>query len=189
MAKDFSKIVESSIEAVKNVYTWLSDVFTRYAKKKLTVQTEVKGSEKVEKVKRDVESLPKTQTVEVKVEKRGDPSNSGLTGMNTDKTAIEAPQATKWSKLKVVFSSLRSGVNNFAEGLKDASKVFISTGGGALVLIEGFKSLVKIGQHFYNSWIDGMKEAASMSERNASSIREAERGKWSGKRFIASNLI
>ena len=151
----------------------ISGLFSRFRNKKIKVETEVKGSEKVEEVKRKVESLPKTKTVEVKVEKRGDPSNSGLTGMNPDKTAIEAPQVTKWSKLKGVFSSLRSGVNNFAEGLKNASKVFISTGGGALVLIEGFKSLVKIGQHFYNSWIDGMKEAAAMSEQNASSIREA----------------
>ena len=39
--------------------------------------------------------------------------------------------------------------------------------------VEGFKSLVKIGQHFYNNWIEGMKEAAAMSERNAESIREA----------------
>ena len=173
MAKDFSKIVESSIVAVKNGYTWLSDVFTRLSRKKLIVQTEFKGAEKVEEVKHSVESLPKTKTVEVKVEKRDDPSNSGLTGENPVKTTIEAPQVTKWSKLKGVFSSLRSGVNNFAEGLKNASKTFISTGGGALVLIEGFKSLIKIGQHFYNSWIDGMKEAAAMSEQNASSIREA----------------
>ena len=42
-----------------------------------------------------------------------------------------------------------------------------------MVLIEGFKSLIKIGQHFYGEWINGMKEAAEMSENNASSIREA----------------
>ena len=172
MTTDFSKIIEFSLNSVKRFGRLMSNVFSRFSGRKITVETEVKGAEKLEEVKRSVESLPKTQTVEVNVEKRGDPSNSGLTGMNPDKTAIEAPQVTKWSKLKGVFSSLRSGVSNFAEGLKDASKVFVSTGGGALVLIEGFKSLIKIGQHFYNSWIDGMKEAAAMSEQNASSIRE-----------------
>ena len=163
-------IIEKSASLIKEK---VANIFSRFCNKKIKVETEVKGAEKVEKVKHSVESIPKTKTVEVKVEKRDDPSNSSLARINPDKMAIEAPQVTKWSKLKGVFSSLRSGVSNFAEGLKDASKVFVSTGGGALVLIEGFKSLIKIGQHFYNSWINGMKEAAAMSEQNASSIREA----------------
>ena len=166
----FNHFFTESVEIAKKS---INAIFSYFRNKKIKVETEVKGAEKLEEVKRSVESLPKTQTVEVNVEKRGDPSNSGLTGENPDNTDIEAPQVTKWSKLKGVFSSLRSGVSNFAEGLKDASKVFVSTGGGALVLIEGFKSLIKIGQHFYNSWINGMKEAAAMSEQNASSIREA----------------
>ena len=49
----------------------------------------------------------------------------------------------------------------------------MSNGGALMILYQGFKSLIQIGQHFYNSWIDGMKEAAAMSEQNASSIREA----------------
>ena len=64
--------LEGMRKAVNKVNTWLSDVFTRFARRKLTVQTEVKGSEKVEEVKRKVESLPKTQTVKMKVEKSGD---------------------------------------------------------------------------------------------------------------------
>ena len=64
--------LEGVKKAVNKVSTWLSDVFTRFSRKKLTVQTEVKGSEKVEEVKRKVESLPKTQTVKMKVEKSGD---------------------------------------------------------------------------------------------------------------------
>ncbi len=145
----------------------MSNVFSRFSGRKITVETEVKGAEKVEEVKHSVDSLPKTKTVEVNVEQHGDPSNSGLTGMNPDKTAIESPQTTKWSKLKGVFSSLWSGVSKLGGGLKKLTGELMANGGGLLILYEGFKSLIKIGQHYYNSWIDGMKEAAAMSEQNA----------------------
>jgi len=179
MAKDFSKIVESSMKAVNKVSTWLSDVFTRFSRKKLTVQTEVKGSEKVEAAKQKLESLPKTKTVEVQVEKTGD--LSGLSGTEANKAIpakpevprLPAPPVGLWSKMNGIFQSLRSGVHNFASGLKHASDVFISSGGGAMVLIEGFKSLINIGKHFYGEWINGMKDAAAMSEQNAAGIREA----------------
>ena len=179
MAKVFSKIIDSSLDAVKKINQSLSDVFTRFARRKLTVQTEVKGVEKVEEAKQKLQSLPATKTVEVQVEKTGD--LSGLSGPEASKAIpakpevprLPAPPVGPWSKMNGIFQSLRSGVHNFASGLKHASDVFISSGGGAMVLIEGFKSLINIGKHFYGEWINGMKEAAEMSENNASSIREA----------------
>ena len=83
--------------------------------------------------------------------------------------------------MKDVFRSLHSGINGVSGGLKNIGDNFLSSGGGALILADGFKSLIKIGQHFYNSWIDGMKEAAAMSEQNASSIREAAQANGLGK--------
>ena len=50
----------------------LVDIIPNALRKKLTVQTEVKGAEKVEEAKRKLESLPKTKTVKMKVEKSGD---------------------------------------------------------------------------------------------------------------------
>ena len=70
------------------------------------------------------------------------------------------------SNAKKVFSAVRSGVSGATASFGTFIKSVLR-GGGAPVLIEGFKSLIKIGQHFYNIWIDGMKEAAAMSEQNA----------------------
>ena len=181
-------------KAVNKVNTWLSDVFTRFARRKLTVQAEVKGVEKVEAAKQKIESLPNAKTVKMKVEKSGDFSALSLTGKNLDKTlsvksevsgldqvqqlgttintlpktiTVTPPPVGPWSKMKGIFQNLRSGFNNFGAGLKNVSEVFISSGGGAMVLIDGFKSLINIGKHFYGEWINGMKEAAEMSENNA----------------------
>ena len=85
MAKDFSKIIDSSLDAVKKINQSLSDVFLRFAKRKITVQTEVKGVEKVEAAKQKLESLPKTKTVKMKVEKSGDFSALEMTGNNLEK--------------------------------------------------------------------------------------------------------
>ena len=180
MNKDFLKFLAPSLNAVKQIYDWLLTIFSRFQSKKITVETEVKGAERVEQVKQKLESLSKTKAV-VKVEKKGD--FSGLSGKATGKTdssglgqdikQLPDPPVTLWSKMKGVFSSLYSGIKNFAGGLKEVTGYLVTSGGGSLILLEGFKSLVKIGQHFYNNWIDGMKEAAAMSERNAESIREA----------------
>ena len=172
----------------------LSSFFSRFHSQKLTVQAEVKGVEQVEEAKRKLESLPKTKTVKMIVEKSGDFSALNLTGKNLDKTlsvksevsgldqvqqlgtavnqlpktmTIAPPPVGPWSKMNGFFQNLRSGFNNFGAGLKNVSEVFISSGGGAMVLIEGFKSLINIGKHFYGEWINGMKEAAEMSENNA----------------------
>lgn len=57
----------------------ITSIFSRFSSRKIKVETEVKGTEKIEEVKHKVESLPKTKTVEVKVEKR---DHSGLTEAN-----------------------------------------------------------------------------------------------------------
>ena len=194
MNKDFGKMLDPVLNAVKKVEARFSNLFSRFRNKKITVQTEVKGAEKVEEVKRKVESLPKTQTVKMKVEKSGDFSALGLTGRNLDRTislnsnvsgldkvqelgmaidklpekkTISAPPVSQWSRLKDEFVSLRGSVNDLGGGLKNLTGKLMSNGGALMILYQGFKSLIKIGQHFYNSWIDGMKEAAAMSEQNA----------------------
>ena len=173
MNKDFGKMLDPVLKTVRKIEIRFSNLFDRFRSKKLTVQTEVKGAEKVEGTKQKLQSLPTTKTVEVQVEKTGD--LSGLSGTEASKAIpakpevprLPAPPVGPWSKMKGIFQSLRSGVHNFASGLKQASDVFISRGGGAMVLIEGFKSLINIGKHFYGEWINGMKEAAEMSEQNA----------------------
>ena len=181
-------------KAVNKVNTWLSDVFTRFAKRKLTVQTEVKGVEQVEEAKRKLESLPKTKTVKMKVEKSGDFSALNLTGKNLDKTlsvksevsgldqvqqlgtavnqlpktmTIAPPPVGQWAKMKGVMAEVRAGVNDLSGGMQNVASDFMKKGGGVFILYEGIKSLIKIGQHFYGEWINGMKEAAAMSEQNA----------------------
>ncbi len=77
--------LEGMRKAVNKVNTWLSDVFTRFARRKLTVQAEVKGVEKVEAAKQKLESLPKTKTVKMKVDKSGDFSALEMTGNNLEK--------------------------------------------------------------------------------------------------------
>ena len=161
----------------------LSSFFSRFRSKKLTIETEVKGLEQIEHAKQKLEPLPKKKTVEVKVKKRGKLSGlSGKTdGMGQAVKKLPEPPVALWSKMKGVFRSLHSAVNDLIGGLKNVTGYLVSSGGGALILADGFKSLIKIGQHFYNSWIDGMKEAAAMSEQNASSIREAAQANGLGK--------
>ena len=194
MNKDFGKMLDPVLNAVKKVEVRFSNLFSRFRNKKITVQAGVKGVEQVEEVKRKVESLPKTQTVKMKVEKSGDFSALGLTGRNLDRTislssnvsgldkvqelgvaidklpekkTISAPPVSQWSRLKDEFVSLRGSVNDLGGGLKNLTGKLMSNGGALMILYQGFKSLIQIGQHFYNSWINGMKEAAEMSEQNA----------------------
>jgi len=191
---------DSSLNFIKEIKRSLSNVFSGFRNKKITVETEVKGAEKVEDIKRNVESLPKAKTLEVKMEKRGDYSDLSLTGKELKKTisvksevsgldqvrqlnqdinqlpktiTIAPPPVSQWARMKGVLTDVRAGINDISGGMKNLAADFMSKGGGVLILYEGIKSLIKIGQHFYNSWIDGMKEAAAMSEQNASSIREA----------------
>ena len=56
---------------------------------------------------------------------------------------------------------LRLPRRNFGEGVSDSSDLSDS------------RQELFIVQHCYSEWINGMKEAAEMSENNASSIREA----------------
>ena len=185
--------LEGMRKAVNKVNTWLSDVFTRFAKRKLTVQTEVKGVEKVEQAKQKIESLPKTKNVKMKVEKSGDFSALEMTGKDLNKTisvkskvsgldqvqqlgtaintlpntiTIAPPPVSQWARIKGVMADVRAGVNDISGGMKNLAADFMKKGGGVFILFEGIKSLIKIGQHFYGEWINGMKEAAAMSEQN-----------------------
>ena len=194
MKKEIQSVKNYFNETMGSLRKTFSSFLSWVRSKKLTVQTEVKGVEKVEQAKQKIESLPKTKKVEMKIEQSGNFSALEMTGKNLEKNisvrsevsgldqvqqlgsavnklpktiTVAPPPVGQWSKMKGILQSLRSGVNNLGAGLKNASEVFISSGGGAMVLVEGFKSLIKIGQHFYGEWINGMKEAASMSEQNA----------------------
>ena len=86
MNKDFGKMLDPVLNTVRKVEIRISNLFDRFRSKKLTVHTEVKGVEQVEAAKQKIESLPKTKTVKMKVEKSGDFSALNLTGKNLDKT-------------------------------------------------------------------------------------------------------
>ena len=90
-----------------------------------------------------------------------------------EKKSLAVPPVSQWAKLKDEFVGLRNNVNDLGGGMKNLTGKLMANGGALMIIYQGFTSLIKIGQHFYNSWIDGMKEAAAMSEQNASSIREA----------------
>ena len=142
----------------------LSSFFSLFHSKKLTVQAEVKGAEKVDQAKQKIESLPKTKTVKMKVDKSGDFSALEMTGNNLEKKisvkskvsgldqvqqlrttintlpktiTVTPPPVGPWSKMNGIFQNLRSGFQNFTGSVKNASDIFISSGGGALVLVEG----------------------------------------------------
>ena len=192
----FKNFFSDSVEFAKKSF---NDFFSRFRDKKVTVETEVKGAEQIEQAKQKLESLPKTKTLEVKVEKKGDFSGLGLSGKNTEKTislksevagldqvnqlsvavdklpeekTIAVPPVSQWSKMKGVFGSLRSGINDVSDGLKNIGDRLLSKGGGLLIMYEGVKSLVERGNHFRNSRIQRMKEAA-MPNLNLSRIPEA----------------
>ena len=86
--------MQKEIQSVKNYFNetmgsmrkTFSSFLSLVRSKKLTIQTEVKGVEKVEDAKQKNESLPKTKTVKMKVEKSGDFTALSLTGKNLDKT-------------------------------------------------------------------------------------------------------
>ena len=67
--------------------------------------------------------------------------------------------------VKKVFSAVRSGVSGVDVSFVKFAKTAL-IGGGVFILYEGFKSPAEMGNHFCNSWIQRMKEAA-MSEQNA----------------------
>ena len=195
MSKNKVTLKDGWVQKIKGqILKHIVDIIPNAWRKKLTVQAEVKGVEKVEQAKQKIESLPKTKNVKMKVEKSGDFSALEMTGKNLEKNisvnsevsgldqvqqlgsavkefpktiTVTPPPVGQWSKMKGIFQNLRSGFQNFTGSVKNASDIFISSGGGALVLVEGIKSLIKIGQHFYGEWINGMKEAAAMSEQNA----------------------
>ena len=63
----------------------LVDIIPSSLRKKLTVQAEVKGAEKVDQAKQKIESLPKTKTVKMKIEKIGNFPALEMTGNNLEK--------------------------------------------------------------------------------------------------------
>ena len=201
MSKNDATLKDGWVQKIKGqILQHLVDIIPNAWRKKLTVQAEVQGVEKVEQAKQKIESLPKTKTVEMEVKKHGDFSALEMTGKNLDKTisvksevsgldqvrqlnqdintlpktiTVAPPPVSQWTKMKGVFAGVRAGINDISGGMKNLASNFMSKGGGVLILYEGIKSLINIGKHFYGEWIDGMKESAAMSEQNASSIREA----------------
>ena len=75
------------------------------------------------------------------------------------------------SDVKKVFSAVRSGVSGVKVSFTKFAKTALIGGGGALILIEGFKSRVEMGTHYRHSRIQRMKEAAT-SDQNFSRIPE-----------------
>ena len=195
MSKNDATLKDGWVQKIKGqILKHIVDIIPNAWSKKLTVQTEVQGVEKVEQAKQKIESLPKTRTVEMKIEQSGNFSALEITGKNLEKnisvnsevsgldqvqqlgTAINTlpntitiapPPVSQWAKMKGVMAEVRAGVNDISGGMKNLAADFMKKGGGVFILYEGIQSLIKIGQHFYGEWINGMKEAAAMSEQNA----------------------
>ena len=118
MSKNDVKLNDDWVQKIKGqILKHLVDIIPDTWRKKLTVQTEVKGAEEVEKTKQNIDSLG--QAIK----------------------QLPEPPVTLWSKMKGVFSSLYSGIKNFAGGLKEVTGYLVTSGGGSLILIEGFKFL------------------------------------------------
>ena len=194
MNEKISNFFEASLDSAKKLSQLIAGIFSGFRSKKITVETEVKGTEKVEDIKRNVESLPKAKTLEVKVEPSGDLSALEISGKDLEKTisvksevsgldqvrqlnqdintlpktiTVAPPPVSQLTRMKGVFAGVRAGINDISGGMKNLAANFMSKGGGVLILYEGIKSLINIGKHFYGEWIDGMKEAAAISEQNA----------------------
>ena len=110
--------------------------------KNISVRSEVSGLDQVQQLGTAINTLPNTIT-------------------------IATPPVSQWARIKGVMADVRAGVNDISSGMKNLAADFMKKGGGVFILFEGIKSLIKIGQHFYGEWINGMKEAAAMSEQNA----------------------
>ena len=148
MDKEISKILESSLNAAKKIPQYILNIFSRFRSKKITVETEVKGAEEIEGVSRAVETLPKTKTVEVKVEK---------ISVNRELKRRERRKRNKTEE---------RAQNDMTRNLKENIPVISDQNMGFRVyrilrslriipfrfaFYEGIKFLVKIGAHFYNS--------------------------------------
>ena len=213
MSKNDATLKDGWIQKIKgHILQHLVDILPNAWRKKLTVQAEVQGIEKVEQANQKIESLPKTKTVEIKVEPSGDLSALEISGKDLEKNisvksevtgldqvrqlnqdintlpktiTVAPPPVSQWTRMKGVFADVRAGINDISGGMKNLAADFMSKGGGVLILYEGTKSLIKIGQHFYNTWIDGMKETAAMSEQNAAGIREAAQANGPEKSLLS----
>ena len=86
MKKEIQSVKNYFNESMGTMRKTFSSFLAWFQSKKVMVETEVKGAEQIEQAKQKVESLPKTKTLEVKVEKKGDFSGLGLSGKNTEKT-------------------------------------------------------------------------------------------------------
>ncbi len=110
--------------------------------KNISVRSDVSGLDQVQQLGTAINTLPNTIT-------------------------IAPPPVSQWARIKDVMADVRAGINDISGGMKNLAADFMKKGGGVFILFEGIKSLIKIGQHFYGEWINGMKEAAAMSEQNA----------------------
>ena len=85
MKKEIQSVKNYFNETMGSLRKTFSSFLSWVRSKKLTVQTEVQGVEKVEQAKQKIESLPKTRTVEMKIEQSGNFSALEMTGKNLEK--------------------------------------------------------------------------------------------------------
>lgn len=77
------------------------------------------------------------------------------------------------SKATQAFGAIREEMNKTQGGAGNFLGKFLAGGGAIGIIAAGIASLGKIAVTAYRNWINGMKEAGELAQRNAANIREA----------------
>lgn len=77
------------------------------------------------------------------------------------------------SKAAQAFGAVRSEMTKTQGGAGKFLESFLAGGGAIGLIVAGVASLGKIAVTAYRNWINGMKEAGELAQRNAANIREA----------------
>lgn len=97
---------------------------------------------------------------------------NNIPGRKNVKMDAQAPTSF-FEKMKGGFSSIRGELVKTEGGAGEFCESLLAGGGLIGILIAGFASLGKIAANVYDRWINGMKEAGELAQRNAASIRES----------------
>ena len=116
----------------------------------ITIKADDQASGRIGEVKKELETLPDKKNINITV-----------------------PTEGMKEKLKSSFAEVRKSLNDVKGSAVNVMQSFIGGGGVFGILGAGLASLGKLAVYAYDCWINGMKEAGEMAQRNAASIRES----------------
>ena len=116
----------------------------------ITIKADDQASGRIGEVKKELETLPDKKNINITV-----------------------PTEGMKEKLKSSFAEVRKSLNDVKGSAVNVMQSFIGGGGVFGILGAGLASLGKLAKYAYDCWINGMKEAGEMAQRNAASIRES----------------